>query len=121
VGEGDTFGQPVEHGVAAGMGGLRTAGDLVARLQLTRGLRLPEAKRYVADKLGVTADDLSDPVAMYDVRRALGLGTYYDSQYCGVEDPNAIEAKFHIAEVLDIPLNCVERFKRVSASRRAGA
>ena len=121
MGEGDTFGQPVAHGVAAGMGGLRTAGDLVARLQLTRGLRLPEAKQYVADKLGVTTEDLSDPVAMYDVRRSLGLGTYYDSQYCGAEDPNAIEAKFHIADVLDVPLNCVERFKRVSAPRRVGA
>jgi dimethylamine---corrinoid protein Co-methyltransferase len=121
VGEGDTFGQPVAHGVAAGMGGLRTAGDLVARLQLTRGLRLPEAKRYVAGKLGVTVDDLSDPVAMYDVRRALGLGTYYDSQYCGAQDPNAIEAKFHIADVLDLPINCVQRFRRVSAPRRVGA
>jgi dimethylamine--corrinoid protein Co-methyltransferase len=121
VGEGDTFGQPVAHGVAAGMGGLRTAGDLVARLQLTRGLRLPEAKRYVADKLGVTVEDLSDPVAMYDVRRALGLGTYYDSQYCGTADPNSIEAKFHIADLLDLPINCVERFRRVSAPRRMGA
>jgi dimethylamine--corrinoid protein Co-methyltransferase len=102
------------------MGGLRTAGDLVARLQLTRGLRLPEAKRYVADKLGVTADDLSDPVAMYDVRRDLGLGTYYDSQYCSADDPNAIEAKFHIADVLDLPINCVERFRRISAPRRRG-
>jgi hypothetical protein len=103
------------------MGGLRTAGDLVARLQLTRGLRLPEAKRYVADKLGVTVEDLSDPVAMYDVRRALGLGTYYDSQYCGSADPNSIEAKFHIADLLDLPINCVERFRRVSAPRRVGA
>ena len=103
------------------MGGLRTAGDLVARLQLTRGLRLPKAKRYVADKLGVTVDDLSDPVAMYDVRRALGLGTYYDSQYCGAADPNSIVAKFHISDVLGLPINCVERFRRVSAPRRAGA
>jgi hypothetical protein len=31
------------------MGGLRTAGDLVARMQMTRGLRLPQAKKYVAD------------------------------------------------------------------------
>jgi dimethylamine--corrinoid protein Co-methyltransferase len=116
VGEGDTFGQPVAHGVAAGMGGLRTAGDLVARMQITRGMRLKQAKEYVAGKLGVTVTDLSDSVTMLDVRRQLGLGTYYDSQYAAIDEPNAIEAKFHIAEVLDVPINCVARFRRVTAS-----
>ena len=42
------------HTQAVGMGGMRAAGDLVARLQMTRGMRLPEAKTYVADKLGVS-------------------------------------------------------------------
>ncbi len=48
------------HALASGMGGMRTAGDLVARMQMTRGMRLPQAKQYVADKLGCSVLDLSD-------------------------------------------------------------
>ena len=35
---------------------MRTAGDLVARMQMTRGMRLAKAKEYVA-KLGVSVLD----------------------------------------------------------------
>jgi len=31
---GDPFGMPITHGVAAGMGGIRTAGDLVMWMQM---------------------------------------------------------------------------------------
>ena len=62
------------HALASGMGGMRTAGDLVARMQMTRGLRLPQAKQYVADRLGCSVLDLSDTIAMHDLRRDLGLG-----------------------------------------------
>ena len=70
--------QPCTHSLASGMGGIRTAGDLVARMQVTRGMRLKEAKAYVAGKLGVSADDLSDPTVMGDVRRQFGLGAADD-------------------------------------------
>ena len=40
---------PVAHAVASGMNGLRAAGDLVARLEMAKGMRLTEAKRTVAD------------------------------------------------------------------------
>ena len=60
---------PCAHATASGMCGMRAAGDLVARMQITRGLRLGEAKAYVAERLGVSPFDLSDPVAMEDVRR----------------------------------------------------
>ena len=43
---------PVAHAVASGMNGLRAAGDLVARLEMTRGMRLADAKKFVADRLG---------------------------------------------------------------------
>ena len=68
--------QPCAHSVASGMGGIRTAGDLVARMQMTRGMRLKEAKAYVAGKLGVAAGDLSDPVVMGDaaLRARAGSG-----------------------------------------------
>ncbi len=89
------------------MGGMRVAGDLVARVQMTRGMRIQEAKAYVAEKLGVTVADLTDPIIMTEVRTDLGLGLV--TPLPGV--PKGIEAKFNIARVLDIDINCVQRFK----------
>jgi hypothetical protein len=34
-----------------------------------------------------------------------------------VDDPIGIEAKFHIAELLDVPVNSVRRFSEMTASR----
>ncbi len=99
------------HALASGMGGMRTAGDLVARMQMTRGMRLPQAKQYVAEKLGCSIEDLSDTVAMHDIRRDLGLGRIQVQDLAYADWPGAMEAKFHIADVLDLPVNCVERFK----------
>jgi len=95
------------------MGGLRTAGDLVARMQMTRRMRLPEAKAYVAERLGVTAADLSDPVAMAEVRRARGLGTLPTEDTATVDDALAIEAKLNIARVLDVPVRAAERLREL--------
>lgn len=118
MGAGDVYGQAVSHGVASGMGGIRTAGDLVARMQITRGMRLPEAKEHVAGKLGVSTLDLSDPTVMFDVRKEFGLGGILESgEVTDVDDPIGIEAKFNIAAVLDVPVSCVERF-RTKAGRR---
>ena len=97
------------------MGGLRAAGDLVARMQLTRKMRLPEAKAFVADRLGVTPADLSDPVAMAEVRRALGLGTIPTEDTAGVGDALALEAKVNVARVLDVPVRSVERLRELTA------
>ena len=41
------------------MGGIRTAGDMVARMEMRR-YRLKDAKEYVAKKLGVDVSVLSD-------------------------------------------------------------
>ena len=51
---------PIAHSMAAGMGGIRTAGDLVMWMQLTRKMKLAEAKKYVAEKLKVSLIDLAD-------------------------------------------------------------
>ncbi len=48
------MGMSIAHGVAAGMGGIRTAGDLVARMQMTRKMRINDAKAYVAKKLKIS-------------------------------------------------------------------
>ena len=100
------------HANAAGMGGMRAAGDLVARMQMTRGMRLPAAKRYVADRLGVSPSDLSDAPTMHEVRGELGLGRIcYGGAALYPDQPGAMAAKFRIADVLGIPVNCVERFR----------
>jgi len=100
------------HALASGMGGMRTAGDLVARMQITRGMRLPQAKRYVAERLGCSVEDLSDPLVMHDIRRDLGLGLIPVQDLTYPDEPGAIEAKFRIAEVLGIPVNSVACFRR---------
>jgi dimethylamine---corrinoid protein Co-methyltransferase len=99
------------HEIAAGMGGLRTAGDLVARMQMTRGMRLREAKEYVAVKLGVSPCDLGDPTLMREVRRELGLGLIPVGGATYPGEPGAIEAKFRIADILGIEINSVQRFR----------
>ena len=93
------------------MNGLRAAGDLVARMEMTRGLKLAEAKRFVAERLGVSVGDLSDNVVMLEVRQAHGLGRIIDNDEQGPGEAAAMEAKFNIARLLDLPINCVERFK----------
>ena len=55
------------------MGGMRGAGDLVARMQMSRGMKLGEAKKYVSDKLGCSVADLTDPLIMEELRRELSL------------------------------------------------
>jgi hypothetical protein len=104
----------VTHALAAGMGGMRTAGDLVARMQMSRGMRLAQAKRYVADKLGCSEGDLSDSYAMEQLRGEKGLGRILDHSNLHPGEPNAMMAKFRIAELLGIPINSVERFRELS-------
>ncbi len=84
---------------------------------MTRGMRLKEAKQYVADKVGVTPFDLGDPVVMTDVRNEYGFGRIHSYAISQPQQANQIEAKFNISRVLDVPINCVERFKE----RTAGA
>ena len=95
------------HCIASGMGGMRTAGDLVARAQLNRGMKLQDAKEYVASKLNVSTRDLSDPTTMNEIREELNLGCI--GQIVG--NPRGIEAKCRITEVLGIEINSVNRFK----------
>ena len=105
---GDPLGMAVSHAIASGMGGMRAAGDLVARMQMTRGMKIDEAKKYVADKLSVSVTDLTDPVIMTEVREDLDIGSISPLPGCA----KGIEAKLRIAEVLDIDINCVRRLKK---------
>ena len=101
----------VTHALAAGMGGMRTAGDLVARMQMSRGMRLTEAKEYVAGRLGCSVGDLSDSYAMEQIRGEKGLGRILDHSNLHPGEPNAMMAKFRIAELLGIRINSVDKFR----------
>jgi len=108
------------HQIASGMGGMRTAGDLVARIQLSQAMKIKEAKEYVAKKLGASVSDLANPVAMNVMRKDLGIGVLSPCLYPGAA--KGIEAKFRIAELLDIEINCVNKFKdRISERPRSMA
>ncbi len=96
------------HALVAGMGGVRTAGDLVARQQLNRGMRIDAAKKYVADKLRIAVSDINDPVVMGEVREDLNIFRISEGQ--GTTDSMA--AKFNISRIMDMDINCVNRFKK---------
>jgi len=99
----------IAHSIASGMGGMRTAGDLVARMQMSRSMKIKEAKEYVASKLKVSVSDLSDSVVMSEVRDDLDIGMVSTSLFPG--SAKGIEAKFRIAKLLGIEINCVNKFK----------
>jgi dimethylamine--corrinoid protein Co-methyltransferase len=100
-------GMEVAHVSASGMGGMRTAGDLVARMQISRRMKIKEAKGYVATRLGVSVQDLADPIVMGELRQDLNIGTV--APFVG--GAKGIEAKLRIAELLGIEINCVNRFR----------
>jgi hypothetical protein len=102
------MGMSIAHGVAAGMGGIRTAGDLVARMQLSRKMRINEAKAYVATKLKISPADLSDVHIMRDVREELDIGIVTSVPGCA----KGIEAKARIADLLGIEIASVNRLKK---------
>jgi dimethylamine--corrinoid protein Co-methyltransferase len=103
----------IAHIFASGMGGIRTAGDLVAWMQLIRKMKLTEAKEYVAEKLGVEPLDLANEEVMRQLREDLGIGT--TTSVAG--SPKGIRAKLRVAELLDVPINSVELFKSQTESR----
>jgi dimethylamine--corrinoid protein Co-methyltransferase len=98
---------PIAHAMASGMGGIRTAGDLVLRMQMTRKMRIAEAKQYVADKLKVAPIDLVDECLMRELRHELGIGTVTSLP----DSAKGIEAKCRIAELLGVEINSVNKFK----------
>jgi dimethylamine--corrinoid protein Co-methyltransferase len=106
---GDPLGTEATHEIAAGMGGTRTTGDMVMRMQLAKKMRINEAKKYVADKLGLSILEICDIITMSEVRSDRGFGLPHFEPYA--ESNIGMEAKFRIAKALDIKINSVERFK----------
>jgi len=102
----------ISHALASGMGGIRTAGDLVARMQLSKKMRLPEAKQYVADKLKVSVFDLSDSTVMRRLREELDIGVI--TAVPGTA--RGLEAKVRIADLLGVEINSVRRWRQKASS-----
>jgi hypothetical protein len=101
------MGMAIAHIMASCMGGIRTAGDLVAWMQMTRKMKIQDAKAYVANKLGIDVIDLTNEEVMRDIRANLKLGTV--TSIAG--SPKGILAKKKIAELLGINIRSVDLFK----------
>ncbi len=102
------MGMPISHIMTSGMSGIRAAGDLVARMQLAKSMRIGEAKDFVAKKLDVTTDDLSDEYVMRELREELGIGVI--TSVAGA--PKGIAAKMNIEKLLGIDINCCDKFRK---------
>jgi len=101
------------HFMASGMGGIRTTGDLIARMEFGKNMRVKDAKAYVAKKLGVSTVDLADEFVMRDLREELGIGVV-----TGVPGaPRGIAAKMNIENLLDIKINSCEKFREKTERR----
>jgi dimethylamine--corrinoid protein Co-methyltransferase len=101
------MGMPIAHIMASGMTGLRAAGDLVARMQFSKNMRIGEAKDYVAKKLGVSTLDLTDEFVMRELREELDIGVI--TSVPGAS--KGIAAKMNIEKLLDIEINCCQKFR----------
>jgi len=101
------MGMPISHIMTSGMSGIRAAGDLVARMEFAKSMRIGEAKDYVAKKLDVSTDDLSDEYVMRELREELGIGVI--TSVAGA--PKGIAAKMNIEKLLDIKINSCDKFR----------
>jgi len=101
------MGMPITHIMTSGMSGIRAAGDLVARMEFSKSMRIGEAKEYVAKKLDVSTLDLSDEYVMREVREDHGIGVI--TSVAGA--PKGIAAKMNIEKLLDIKINSCEMFR----------
>ena len=76
-------------------------------MQMSRKMKIHEAKAYVAEKLGIEVLDLTNEEVMRPLREELGIGTV--TSVAG--SPKGILAKIKIAELLDIQIPSVDLFK----------
>ena len=101
------------HFMSSGMGGIRSSGDLVARMEFGRNMKVKDAKAYVAKKLGIDVLDIVDEYVMRDLREELGIGVV-----TGVPGaPRGIAAKMNIEDLLDIKINSCEKFRQKTQRR----
>jgi dimethylamine--corrinoid protein Co-methyltransferase len=94
--------------MASGMTGMRAAGDLVARMEFSKNMRIGEAKEYVAKKLNVDILDLVDEHVMRELREELDIGVITSVPGAA----KGIAAKMNIEKLLGVNINSCEQFRR---------
>ena len=106
MGVGDAAGTDLPYRLLFGMGGLRTAGDLVARAQMAKKMKIAEAKTYVSGKLGIDLETMTDECAMKELREKLDIGSALSS----IGHAKGIAAKARIASLCGFQIDCVKNF-----------
>ena len=76
-------------------------------MQLTRKMKLDDAKYYVAEKLGLDSKEISDEDVMHEVRDERDIGRLL----AVAGSARGITAKYHIADLLEIEINSVNLLK----------
>jgi len=118
----------------ARMTGVPLGDEVVLSCDGSTGLRLSkldslaEAECVGGDLCELQQDDYSyqwvktavagEQRRMREVRRELGLGRIAELENECVGEPTAMEAKSNIAELLGLPINCVERFRERARGAR---
>ncbi len=95
------------------MGGIRTTGDLVSRMEFSKSMKIDDAKAYVAKKLEVDVGSLADVQIMRELREELGIGLVTSMPSCA----RGIEAKLNIENILDVKINSCEKFRQKTQRR----
>jgi len=75
---------------------------------MSKAMKIAEAKKYVADKVGLSVAEIHDPVIMREIREDYRIGVIQSLP--GL--PKGMEAKHHIARLLDIEINSLNLFNR---------
>ena len=79
----------------------------MAWMQLTQKMKLTQAKQYVADKLKIGIQDLTNEEITRQLREDLGIGLMVSV----AGSPKGMRAKLKVAELLGVRINSVELFK----------
>ena len=89
------------------MTGIRAAGDLVARMEFSKSMRIGESKEYVAKKLNVDVLDLVDEHVMRELREELDIGVITSVPGAA----KGIAAKMNIEKLLGVRINSCDQFR----------
>lgn len=98
----------VAHGLCNGIGGMRTTGDLVGRMQFARSMKIDEAKDFVAKKLEIDKLQLTEECLVRDLREELGIGVVTGLP----NSPKGLPAKMNIEKLLGITISTCEHFRQ---------
>lgn len=85
----------------------------MARVSLRKGMKINDAKKFVADKLKISTFDLSDEEIMQEVREDLRIGGPLARPGASI----GMEAKVRIAELLGFEIKSVSNFLEKSGLR----